>query len=509
MTIDELRKEIDQADRDILAAIERRMAISRLIAEQKKFTGKAVYDPEREKIKLEELKLKAGDESREYIDDLYGTILDISKKHQNKPLFGVLGRKLPHTYSPEIHRLLAARDYIYTVIEKEPEEIDDLFSSAVYGGFNVTIPYKKEAAKRCDILEPDAEKIGSVNTVVFGKDGKIYGYNTDIYGFCYMLKNGGIDPHGKKCLCLGHGGAAVAVEAGLKKLGAAEVHFCSRSEEINYGNVYDACNDAEIIVNATPVGMYPDIDEAVADLSRFPKLEAFADLIYNPSRTKLLQQAESLGLKTAGGLDMLVAQAYRSSRIFTGDTIGADNITTDDEKEIRRVVDILQGRMTNLTFIGMPGCGKSTLAAAVAEATGRSLVDLDLLYGKVYKEAPSVTINRDGEDKFRANESAIARDVLPKSCQVVSCGGGIVTRDENSFWLKANSLVIYVKRPLTVLASEDRPLTMRDGVEKLYEQRRESYEALADIIIDVPAMADRDAFISEAFSQLRKAGVEI
>ncbi len=509
MTLEELRIEIDKADKDILAAIEKRMSISRLIAEQKRLSGKATYDPEREKFKIAELKRQAGDESREFIEELYGTILDISKKHQNKPLFGVLGRKLAHTYSPEIHRLFAPEDYIYTIIEREPEELDELFASRKYGGFNVTIPYKLEAAKRCDVLEPDAEQIGSVNTVVFGKDGKTYGYNTDIYGFCYMLKSGGIDPAGKKCLCLGHGGAAVAVEFGLKKLGAGQIVFCDLNDEINYENVYDRCGDAEVIIHATPVGMYPKVDAAVVDLSRFPKVEAFADVTYNPSRSKILQQAQAMGLKTAGGLNMLVAQAYRSSRFFVGDNESADNITAENEAEIKRVVDLLQGRMTNITFIGMPGCGKSTLARAVAGETGREFIDLDDKYTEVYSESPSTTIKEKGEDAFRANETAVAKDVLPQSCKVVSCGGGIVTRDENYFWLRVNSRIIYVKRPLDVLASEDRPITARDGVAKIYEQRRERYEELADITVEVPKMDSQEEFVKEAIRQMREAGVEV
>lgn len=509
MTLDELRIEIDKADKDILAAFDRRMSISRLIAEQKKLAGKEIYDPEREKIKIEALKRQAGDESREFVDELYTAILDISKKHQNKPLFGVLGRKLAHTYSPEIHRLFAPRDYLYTIIEREPEELDELFASRKYGGFNVTIPYKLEAAKRCDVLEPDAAEIGSVNTVVFGKDGKTYGYNTDIYGFCYMLRSGGIDPRGKKCLCLGHGGAAVAVEFGLKKMGAAEIRFCDLKEDINYENVYDKCSDAEVIIHATPVGMYPKVDAAVVDLSRFPKAEAFADVTYNPSRSKILQQAVSLGLKTAGGLNMLVAQAYRSSRFFVGDNEGADNITPGDEAEIKRVVDLLQGRMTNITFIGMPGCGKSTLAAEVAAITGRAFVDLDVRYTEVYGEKPSATITQSGEDKFRANETEVAKDILPQSCMVVSCGGGIVTRDENYFWLRVNSKIVYVKRPLDVLASEDRPITARDGVAGIYEKRRARYEELADITVEIPKMETEAAFVNEAIRQLREAGVEV
>lgn len=509
MTLDELRIKIDEADKDLLDAFERRMAISRLIAEQKRLNGQEIFVPEREAAKLLDLQREAGDESREFVPELYKTIFEVSKQHQNKPLLGVLGQHLPHTYSPEIHRLFAPKDYIYTVIERELDQLDELFASRVYRGFNVTIPYKLEAAKRCDVLEPDAEQIGSVNTVVFDDDGKTYGYNTDIYGFCYMLKSGNIDVAGKKCLCLGHGGAAVAVEFGLKKLGASEIWFCDLYDPINYENVFDICKEAEVIINATPVGMYPKVDAQVVDLTRFPKVEAFADVTYNPSRSKILQQAMSMGLKTAGGLNMLVAQAYRSYKFFIGDKAGADNITAEDEAKIAHVVHLLQGRMVNITLIGMPGCGKSTLAKALAANTGRKLIDLDEKYAEVYGESASTTIKEQGEDKFRANETAIAKDVLPHSCQVVSCGGGIVTRDENYFWLRTNSRIVYVKRPLDVLASEDRPLTAQNGVEKLYEQRKARYEELADVVVEVPKMEDKHAFIAEAIRQLREAGLEV
>lgn len=508
MNMDELRIQIDAADRELLAALAKRTAIARKIGEYKKINGLPVLDKSREDAKMESLKNQAADEIKSYIEEFYNTVFDISRKHQEKPLFGVLGQHLPHTYSPAIHNIFTD-EYTYTIIEKEPEELDELFSCGAYGGFNVTIPYKREAAARCDVLEQDAADCNSVNTVVFGKDGKTYGYNTDIFGFCFMITSAGIDPKGRKCLILGHGGAASAVHYGLTKMGAADVKFVDLYDEINYDNVYDICGDAEVIINCTPVGMFPKVDNQVVDLTRFPKCDSFADVVYNPSRTKILQQAKSLGMKTAGGLTMLVAQAYKSYKFFIGDNEGADKITPEAGEMIKKVVTTLENRMMNITLIGMPGCGKSTLAKEIARITGRELVDLDEAYSVEYGESPSTTITEKGEDAFRANETKLAARYLPESGRILSTGGGIVTRDENYFWLRNNSRIIYVKRPLDVLASEDRPLTARDGVEKLYAQRKEKYEGLADITVDIEKKENKNDFLSEAISKLREEGFEV
>lgn len=506
MNLDELRVLIDKADRDILDAFERRTAIARQIGEYKKLNGKEVYDPAREEEKLSSLRKLAGDESRQYVEELYKTVLDLSKRHQQKKLFGVLGRSLPHTYSPAIHNLLTG-DYTYTVIEREQDELDDLFASRAYGGFNVTVPYKREAAARCDVLSDEAEKTGAVNTVVFGEDGKTYGYNTDIYGFSYMLRRAGIDVSGKKCLILGHGGASAAVEYVLSKAGAADIVFVSRKEDINYGNIYEKAGDSQVIINCTPVGMYPDIDGQVVDLSAFSNAEAFADLIYNPARTKLISQAEQLGLKTAGGLSMLVAQALMASLIFRGKLNGNGIPSPEEEKTADEVTAMLGRRMRNIVLIGMPGCGKTTLAAELAVLTGRKMYDLDAEYIRTYGQRPSETIENEGEEAFRKKESEVASKILPSSGLVISCGGGLVTRTENVFPLRCNSTVIYIERPLEVLASDDRPISAAKGVAVLYDERRALYEGYSDIRITVGKKATKKEFIDEAVSLLKKEGV--
>ena len=506
--INELRREIDAVDLELLDCIERRMAISRKIGVSKRESGRDILDSSRESSKLNALLANAGFESKEYVEEIYKTIFEVSRAHQNKPCFGLLGRTLGHSYSPQIHSLLT-NEYSYTIIEREPEELDELFASRVYGGFNVTIPYKKEAFARCDVCDEAASETGSVNTVVFGKDGKTYGYNTDYYGFMFMLRSAGIDPAGKKVLVLGTGGAACAVTYGLRTMSAGDIKSCDLEAEINYSNVYDICKDSEIIVNCTPVGMYPKVDNCVIDLDRFPALEAVCDVIYNPSRTKLIQEAQKRGLKTCGGLAMLVAQAYKSSRFFVGDIEGAGRIDSKAEEAIGRVVRILESRMKNITIIGMPGCGKSLLARMLAQRTGRELVDLDQAYAEKIGETPADTIMTQGEDQFRLNETEVAKEYLVRSGLIISCGGGIVTQQRNDFWLRCNSNIIYLDRPLEMLASKNRPLSAAKGVEVLYEQRKDRYEALGDIRISLDRFESRDDFFEAALDIMRQGGLDV
>ena len=495
--LDKLRAEIDSIDRDILDAFERRTAISRQIGNVKRAEGKQTFDASREEAIFEKIRKDSGFESRPYTEDLYREIFRLSKIHQNKPAFGVLGRSLPHTYSPEIHNLLDS-SYTYSVIEREPDELDELFSGKVFKGFNVTIPYKKEAAARCDVLDEAAKETGSVNTVVFGDDGKTYGYNTDYYGFIYMVRRKGIEVEGKNVLVLGTGGAAAAVNYALKTLKAGSVMSCGRSSEINYENVYDLASNAQIIVNTTPVGMYPNVNERLLDLTGFPMLEACCDLIYNPSRTRFIQDAEDLGLKICGGLSMLVAQAYKASRFFVGDVEGAEKLSFDKNETIEQVIRTLKLKMRNITLIGMPGCGKTTMAKRISAITGRKLVDLDYAYRDKYGMTAAEAISGLGEDAFRDNECEVAAEVLPQSGLVISCGGGIVTRPENKFFVRCNSYVIYLERPLETLSDHNRPVSIQHGVEKLFSQRKDKYETWCDYRLTLDTYPDKQSYIDGA-----------
>ena len=498
-TLDELRREIDAADRDLIEAFGRRLNTAKSIGQLKKEQGRPVFDPEREKAKIAHLEKLASPEARPYIEELYTAIMGMAKDLESRPLYGVLGRSIPHTYSPEIHSLITS-DYAYTVIEKEEEELASLWEqgrAGVYGGFNVTIPYKRNAFAMCDELAPSASSVGAVNTVVF-RDGRSFGANTDVYGFKYMMKSSGIDVNGKPVIILGTGGASAAVFAALKDLQASDIRFVSRSGDINYENVYDVCADAKVIVNCTPVGMYPDIEVSPVDLKKFKNLEAVADIIYNPSRTKLLYEAEKLGLKTAGGLKMLVAQAFKASAFFLGTADDSEAESRFGEEDIERVTGILQRRMKNITVIGMPGSGKTRFAQELGIHLGRKVIDLDDAYTEVFGETPAQTISSKGEDEFRRNETKVAGKYLSQSGLIISCGGGIVVKEENHFLLKCNSEVVYNKRPLDVLCMSGRPLSAKQGVEKLYEQRKDSYESLADMVIDVGAKESSREYIDEA-----------
>ena len=402
--------------------------------------------------------------------------------------FGVLGKSLPHTYSPQIHKEFA--DYEYSVLERTEEQVQALFKGAEnLDGFNVTIPYKKLAASLCTDLSEEAKELGAVNTVVKTANG-FKGYNTDVFGFKYMLERAGIDLSSKNCLILGTGGASTAVHYALKKMGAAKIDFCSRSGEINYENVYTVAQDTQVIVNTTPVGMFPEIDNSPIDLAQFKNLYAAADIVYNPSRTKFLQQAQELGVKNAGGLSMLVAQAWQASEIFTGGLrepqsprVVPELVEGPQHDDISSVIEKLQSQMLNITLIGMPGSGKTTWGKAIAAQTSRTFVDLDDKFKEEYGIVPAQVITQKGEDEFRRMETALAKKILPQSGLVIATGGGIVTRKENWFYLRANSKVIYLERPLEFLLKQDtsnRPLSQNNKIEELYKKRVPLYEELCD-----------------------------
>lgn len=505
--LNELRGKLDDIDNSILDLFEERIATCREIGNIKRETGTDVYVPAREEEKLQKVKELAGFESRPYVETLFKTLMDLSKDHQRLPAFGVLGRTLAHTYSPEIHSLFDS-SYSYSVIEREPEELDALFSNGVFKGFNVTIPYKKDACARCDELDDASRTTGSVNTVVF-EDGKVKGWNTDYFGFIYMLHRKGISVSGKKVLVLGTGGAASAVFYALDTLGAAEIYKCDLETEINYSNVYDKAGDAQVIVNCTPVGMFPKVDNRLLDLTKFASLEACADVVYNPSRTRFLQDAEELGLKTCGGLAMLVAQAYKSSRIFAGDIEGASalgnpdkSIPSEAEEAIEKVIRMLENRMKNITIIGMPGSGKSLLARNIAKTTGRTLVDLDIAFAEKFGQTPAEVLSGPGEDVFREMECEIAAEFLPQSGLVISCGGGIVTRDVNKFYVRCNSNVFYLERPLTALTDKNRPISQLHGVEKLYSQRKDKYESWCDYRFYYDRFEEKQDFYDKAIADI-------
>lgn len=386
---------------------------------------------------------------------------------------GLLGQKLGHSYSPAIHGMLA--DYDYQLFEREPEQLEDFLKNGDWDGINVTIPYKKAVLPYCAELSDTARRIGSVNTIVRRPDGSLYGDNTDAYGFESLVGKSGIDVRGKKALVLGSGGASVTVVAVLKMLGAESVTVISRGGEDNYDNL-DKHADARIIANTTPVGMYPNNGQAAVDLSLFPRCEGVLDVVYNPARTALLLQAEKLGIPCAGGLYMLVAQAKRSSELFTGRAI--------PDSEIGRIEKVLSGQMKNIVLVGMPSSGKSTLAAALGEKLGRTVYEADaLIEQEAGMDIPAIFAQY-GEGHFRALETEILGRLGKLSGAVISTGGGCVTQEENYDLLHQNGTILWLQRGTEKLDKTGRPLSLKNDLNEMYQKREPMYRRFADAAVD-------------------------
>lgn len=386
---------------------------------------------------------------------------------------GLLGEKLGHSYSPQIHSMLA--DYEYKLFEKSPEELEDFLKSGEFDGLNVTIPYKKSVMPYCAELSPTAAQIGSVNTIVRRSDGSLYGDNTDAFGFENLIVHNGIEVKGKKALVLGTGGASVTAQAVLKNLGASEVVVISRKGEDNYENIAKHA-DAEIIANTTPVGMYPNNGKAAVDLTQFPKLSGVLDVVYNPARTALLLQAEKLCIPCAGGLYMLVSQAKRSCELFTGKSI--------PDSEIDRIERVLSHQMQNIVVIGMPGSGKTAVSTMLAERLGRKIFDTDT----IVSEKAGVTIPEifaaQGEAGFRKLETEATAEVGKLSGNIISTGGGVVTVADNYELLHQNGVIVWIERDTNKLARDGRPISLSSDLNELYAARLPLYERFADIKAD-------------------------
>lgn len=385
---------------------------------------------------------------------------------------GLLGEKLGHSYSPAIHAQLA--DYAYGLYEVAPEDLPAFLTGGDFDALNVTIPYKKAVIPYCAELSPIARSLGSVNVLVRRADGTLYGDNADAFGFEYLVRHSGIDVAGQKALVLGNGGASATIQAVLEQLGA-HVTVISRHGPDNYENL-DRHADAHVIVNTTPVGMYPNTGKAAVDLRQFPQCAGVLDIVYNPARTALLLQAERLGIPCAGGLYMLVAQAKRSCEVFTDTVI--------DDAEILRIHRLLRQEMENVVLIGMPGSGKSTIAALLAERLHRPVLDSD---AQVVETAgmsiPDIFAAR-GENAFRAQETAALAALGKRSGAVLATGGGCVCREENYPLLHQNGTILWLQRDLARLPKDGRPISQRSDLAALYAQREPLYARFADAVID-------------------------
>ena len=384
---------------------------------------------------------------------------------------GVLGRKLGHSYSPQIHAHLG--DYEFHIFEKEPEELENFLNNGDFTGTNVTIPYKKDVIPHLDEVSPIVQKLGAVNIIV-RRDGKLIGHNSDHFGFKSMVEKSGLSPAGKKCLVLGSGGASVTVQSVLQDLGA-QVVVVSRSGENNYTNLH-LHKDTAIIVNTTPVGMYPHTGEAPLDVAHFPKLEGVLDIVYNPARTQIMLDAEKLGIPAMNGLWMLVAQAKEAAEWFTNSSIS-------DEK-ISKIYEILRRQMENIILIGMPGCGKTTVGKLLAAETGKEFVDADEKIVELAGKSIPAIFAEDGEEVFRALETKVLTELGKRSGLVIATGGGCVTKECNYPLLHQNGTIFYLQRDPDKLPIDGRPLSQAGDLARMYETRRPMYEAFADHEID-------------------------
>lgn len=384
---------------------------------------------------------------------------------------GLLGRKLGHSYSPQIHRDLG--DYSYSLFEKEPDELCDFLKDGNFTGINVTYPYKKDVIPYLDELSPLAQRLGAVNVIV-RRNGKLIGHNTDYFGFASMVQKSGLDPRGKKCLVLGSGGASNTAVAVLDELGA-QVTIISRSGENNYGNLHLHA-DAAIIVNATPVGMYPNVGLSPVDLDLFPHLEGVLDVVYNPARTQLLLDAEKRGIVAMNGLWMLVAQAKEASECFSDQQVS-------DEK-IAQIHTKLRAQMENIVLIGMPGCGKSTVGKALADKYGKQFTDADALIEEMAGKPIPEIFAKDGEEVFREWETKALEYLGKQSGLVIATGGGCVTKQRNYPLLHQNGQIFWLQRSLELLPSDGRPLSQTHKMSDMYAVRKGMYAQFADQIID-------------------------
>lgn len=392
--------------------------------------------------------------------------------------YGLIGEKLGHSFSKIIHEDLA--DYTYDLIPLKKEEVADFLQKREFAALNVTIPYKETVIPFLDEIDEKARKIGAVNTVI-NRNGRLSGYNTDYFGFRYMLEHHGIDPAKKKVLLLGKGGAAKAVKAVLEDMGAREiltVYYKNAPDTVTYEECYAKHTDAEIIVNTTPVGMYPNFQITPLDLILFSNLEAVVDVVYNPLRTQIVLDAQKKGCIGVGGLEMLVAQAKYGVEIFLDTCLEADTI----EKETHR----LYQKQNNLVLVGMSGCGKSSLGKEVATILGKIFVDTDAEIIKEIGMPIADFFAQYGEDAFRQKEMEIIEKLAGRNGLVIATGGGAVLNPKNIEFLKMNGNIVWIKRNVDLLESgKGRPLAPdKDAVQLLYAKRLPIYEKVAEAVAE-------------------------
>ncbi len=392
-------------------------------------------------------------------------------------IYGLIGEKLGHSFSAEIHARLGKEPY--ELHELPPEAVGDFLRCGDFRGINVTIPYKQAVIPYLDGISETAREIGAVNTIV-RRDGKLYGDNTDAAGLTMLLRRTCADLRGKKVLILGTGGTSLTAVYAAKYLGAGAVIRVSRSgrqDAVTYEQAAAMHADAQILINTTPCGMYPDNGGCPVNLGDFPDLEAVADAVYNPLRTNLVLEARKRGIPAEGGLFMLTAQAIKAAELFRG--------ITYPEGTADRICRELLREKENIVLTGMPGSGKSTVAAALQARTGREWIDTDdLIVKNAGKSIPEI-FRENGEQAFRDMESAVVAEVSSRGGQIISTGGGAVLRPENVQALKRNGRLVLLERAAeTLVPTDDRPLAdTREKMDRLWRERETVYRAAADITV--------------------------
>lgn len=388
-------------------------------------------------------------------------------------MYGLLGETLGHSFSPQIHACLG--DYEYKLFEVAPEDLGDFLRSGSFEGLNVTIPYKKAVMPYLAEISENAKVIGSVNTITVLPNGTLRGDNTDYDGFLYLVRRSGIAVNGKKALVLGTGGASLPVKKVLSDLGAREIISISRTGENNYQNL-EKHFDVDLIVNTTPVGMYPNNLQAPLSLDGFSHLSGVLDIVYNPQKTQLILDAEQRGIPAFSGLTMLVAQAKRAAELFL-------NTNIDDRKN-DEIYETLSRQMKNIVLVGMPGCGKSTVGKALAKRLSRPFFDADQeIVKRAGKSIPEI-FQTEGEAGFRKIETEVLFDLCRQSGAVIATGGGAVTVPKNHGILRQNSLVVFLNRDIAVLPTNGRPLSEQNDLHEMFRQRLPLYRAVCDYEVD-------------------------
>ncbi len=387
--------------------------------------------------------------------------------------FGLIGEKLPHSLSKPIHEALWADEY--HIIELARKDFPAFLAEKRFDGINVTIPYKRDVIQYCDFLDERAQSIGSVNTIVKDEHGKLHGYNTDFDGFVFLAQRSGIAFKGKKAVILGTGGTSLTAESAAKYLGARETVKISRSGDDNYGNLSRHA-DADILVNTTPVGMYPDVDGCPCPLEVFKELSGVIDVVYNPLKTALVLGAERRGIPCTGGLPMLVRQAAAAAEFFCKREIASE--------ETERVLNKIWNERVNIVLVGMPGSGKTSIGRAVAELLCRDFYDIDEIIERIAGVPIPEIFQEHGEEHFREIETAAIEQAVLNKGAVVATGGGAVMRKQNRDALKRDGRVYLIERDLSELATKGRPLSSDpESLERMLKTRVPIYKQLADRVI--------------------------